>query len=116
MEQVEAFRLFVAGGVSALNPSADAALLIAMGKCFSHLAYAQLVAENCLAAKVAPSMISLVFHGLIEDLSAEALKLSALFPPASAERAQLKQVVQVPEMSAADLGSVFEFIMARYGT
>jgi hypothetical protein len=116
MKQVQALRLFAEGGVSALNPSADAGLSIAMGKCFSATAYAQLVAENCLAANVAPPTVSVIFHGLIEDLSAEALKLSALFSPGSAQRALLRRVVRVPATTAADLGSVSEFITARYGT
>jgi acyl-CoA dehydrogenase len=116
MTQVEAFHLFAARGVSALKPTADAGLLIAIGKCFSTIAYAQLVAENGLAVKVAPEMISVMFHGLIEDLSTESLKLSVMFPAGSAERTQLKDLVRVPETGAADLESVSAFIAARYGT
>jgi acyl-CoA dehydrogenase len=115
-KQVQAFHRFAAGGVSALNPSVDAGLFIGMGKCFSTIAYAQLVAENCLAAEVARSTVSVIFHGLIEDLSAEALKLSAMFLPGSAYRALLKRVVRVPQTIVTDLKSVSEFIAARYGT
>ena len=116
MAQVEAFHLFAIGGISALNPATDAGLLIVIGKCFSTIAYAQLIAESCLALKVASGTLSVMFHGLIEDLSTESLKLSAMFPANSAERAQLQDIVQVPETSAADLESVSEFIAARYGT
>jgi acyl-CoA dehydrogenase len=115
-KQVKAFRRFAGDGVSALNPTADAGLLIAMGKCVSTIAYAQLVAENCWAVKVAPAMVAVIFHALIEDLSAEALHLSALLPPGSAQRALLKGVVRVPKTGAADLESVSELIAARYGT
>jgi hypothetical protein len=114
VKQVIGFRRLAETGLAALNPTADAALLIAMGKCFSAIAYAQLVAESCLAVKVAPSTVSVIFHGLIEDLSAEALKLSAMFPFGSAQRGLLKRLIRVPRTSAADLGSVFEFIAARY--
>jgi len=113
-KQVKAFCLFARGSISALNPTTDRGLLIALGKCFTVIAYAQLVAENCLAAQVAPAMVAVVFHGLIEDLSAESLKLSAMFPPASAPRGQLKRVVRVPRTSAADLESVSELIAASY--
>jgi acyl-CoA dehydrogenase len=116
MKQVKAFRLFAEGGASAPNPTADAGLVIATGKCLSVIAYAQLVAENCRAVKMAPSTVSVIFHGLIEDLGTEALKLSAMFPPGSEQRALLKRVVRVPETSAADLGSVAELIGERYGT
>jgi len=115
MTQVEAFQLFVAGGVSTLNPDGDAGLLIAIGKCFSIIAYAQLIAENCLAVKVAPATVSVMFHALLEDLGTEALKLSAMFPVGSAERARLWDLVRVPETAAADLDFVSEFIAARYG-
>jgi acyl-CoA dehydrogenase len=116
LKQVKAFRRFAAGGVSALNPTADAGLLIALGKCISAIAYAQLVAENCLAVQAAPSTVSVLFQGLIEDLSADALKLSAMFPSGSAPRALLKKAIRVPRTSAADLESLFELIAARSGT
>jgi hypothetical protein len=114
--QAEAFRPFAGSGVADLRPGEDGGLLIGLGKCFSAIAYAQLVAEGCLAAGVAPPVVSVVFHALVEDLSAEALKLAAMFPPGSARRDMLKRVVRVPETSAADLGSVTELIAARYGT
>lgn len=116
IKQVKAFRLVAEGGVAALNPSLDAGVIISMGKCFSVVAYAQLVAENCLLADAAPSMVSVIFHGIIEDFSAEALKLSAMFQPGSAKRALLKRVVRVPKTIEADLESVYSFVAGRYGT
>jgi hypothetical protein len=74
------------------------------------------VAENCLAVKVAPPTVSVIFQGLIEDLSAESLTLAALFSPGSAQRALMRKVIRVPRTSPADLGSASEFIAARYGT
>jgi acyl-CoA dehydrogenase len=114
VKQAQAFGRFAEDGVSALKSSADAGLSIAMGKCFSVIAYAQLVAEHCLAMEIAPATVSVLFHALIEDLSAESLKLSALFPVGSPQRASLKRVVRVPRTSAADLMSVYEFIALRY--
>jgi len=75
--------------------------------------FAQLVAENCDAAKAAPSMVSMIFHGLVEDLTAESLKLSAMFDVGSPQRTQLKRVARVPRTSATDIGSVSDFIQAR---
>ena len=114
-KQVQAFHKLTAGGISAPNPGGDAATLIAMGKCLAVIAYAQLVAENCLAANVSSGMVSLIFHGLIEDLSAEALKLSAMFPPGSDQRALLRRVVRIPRTSSAEIAAVSELIKARYG-
>jgi acyl-CoA dehydrogenase len=116
MVQVKAFALFVAGGVSTWNPAADTGLLIALGKCFSAIAYAQLVAENCLEVKVAPSTVSVIFQALIEDLNGSALKLLAMFPPGSAQRSLLKRVVRIPRTAAEDLQAVSEFVASRYGS
>jgi hypothetical protein len=64
--------------------------------------------------KVSPSIVSVIFHALIEDLSEESLKLSAMFAPGARQRACLKRVVRIPRTSAADLGSVSKFIESRY--
>jgi acyl-CoA dehydrogenase len=116
VKQAEAFRSFAEGGISALSPAADTGLLIALGKCFSCIAYAQLIAENCAAAQVPPALVSVIFHGLIEDLSAESLRLAAAFPPGSDQRALLRRVTRVPKTSAVDLESVSQFIAGRYGS
>jgi acyl-CoA dehydrogenase len=115
VQQVKAFRRFAAGGVASLNPAADTGQFLALGQCISAIAYAQLVAENCRALKTGLAVVSVLFHGLIEELGAQALKLAALLPPGSASRALLKRVVRVPKTTAADLESVSEMITARYG-
>jgi acyl-CoA dehydrogenase len=113
--QVEAFRSFAADGISTLNPSGDVGLAIAIGRCFSIIAYAQLVAENCHLAGVAPPIVSMIFHGLMEDLSAESLKLSAMFPRDSVQATQLRGVVQVPQTSTTDIEAACDFLLARHG-
>jgi acyl-CoA dehydrogenase len=112
--QVEAFRAFIHGGESAPKPAADASLLIALGKCFSTIAYGQLVAENCALAGAPLATVSVIFHGLIEDLSVEALHLSAHFEPDSAERTLLHLIVRTPRTTAADFEVVFTAIAAQY--
>lgn len=114
-KQVRAFHRFTEDGISTPNPGGDTTVLIAIGKCFAVIAYAQLVAENCLAAKVASWMVSVIFHSLIEDFSAEALKLSAMFLPGSAQRALLRRVVRIPRTSNLELAAVSEFIASRCG-
>lgn len=126
VKQVEAFHIFTAG-ISAQHPARDGAptnkhadlsdtsLFIALGKCLATIAHAQLVAENCVIAKVAVTTMSVLFHGLIEDFSAEALRLSALFPSGSAERAHLKDAIRVPVTDPTDIEAVARLISARYG-
>ena len=113
-QQAMAFRRFAADSARALELAADAGVAIAMGKCLSTCAYAQLLAENCAAITLAPARISVIFHGLVEDLSAEALKLSAMFAPDSDPRVLLEQVSRIPSTSAAELEWVSAFIASRY--
>jgi acyl-CoA dehydrogenase len=114
-QQVEAFGRFAAGGISAPDVAGDPGRQIAIGRCLSVVAYGQLVAENCAAAGVAPATVSVVFHALVTDLTAESLALAALFPPGTSQRAALGELVRVPETAAADLEAVSAWIGARYG-
>lgn len=118
VKQVKAFQQFAAaeGTQGAAQPGKpDADVAIAIGKCFSTIAYAQLVAESCTAAQVEPSTISVIFHGLIEDLREESLALAATFPLASAQRAALRGTVRVPRTDASDLEATSAAIASRYG-
>ncbi len=116
VKQVKAFREFVAGGMTAANPGGDAGLVIATGKCFSTIAYGQLVAESCQAVGLAASTVGVVFHALIEDLREEALELAALYPRGSAGKGLLKRVTRLPGTGAADLETLSRFIADRHAT
>ncbi len=123
------FHQFVTDGHSSLPHSteakseggntevADTGSTIAMGKCFATIVYSQLVAESCQWAEgfPAPSTISVLFHTIIEDLSTEALKLAAMFAVDSTQRNLLKQIVQVPQTSTAEIESLSALIAQRYG-
>lgn len=118
VKQAKAFRQFAAAEVAqaAAQPGkADAATAIAVGKCFSTIAFAQLVAEGCAAARVEHSTVSVIFHGLIEDLREESLALAATFPLASPQRAALKGAARVPRTDASDVEAVSAMIASRYG-
>jgi hypothetical protein len=114
VRQVRAFRTF-AQGVTAMNLTSHTRLLIAVGKCFAVIVYAQLVAETCATVPADPETIAVIFHALIEDLSEEALRLAAMFPPGAAERAQLRPVVRVPRTDPADLESVSGLLARQFG-
>jgi len=115
VRQVRAFRELFTGASSATHElAADVGLTIAVGKCFSAVVYAQLVAENASAAQVPPAVTSVVFHGLIEDLSIEAVRLATLFPHGSAHRSMLKRVIRVPRTTRADIETVFRSLEPRF--
>lgn len=114
-KQVEAFRLFAAMGLPALPPDADRGLTYALGRCFSAIAYGQLIAETCSIAEAPLSLVSVIFHGLIEDLSADALQLAAQLTHGSAERKALNRVVRLPRTAAADFNDVFQALTSWRG-
>ena len=112
--QVKAFRRFATNGLETLNPASEAGLFIGLGKCLAIMAYGQLVAENCRAVNAPDSLISIIFYALVEDLSAEALRLSAQFPPDSEHRRLLKRLVRIPTMNSADVENLADMITQRY--
>jgi acyl-CoA dehydrogenase len=111
VRQTAAFAQFTAGGLS----EADPGRLIALGKCLSVVAYGQLIAENCVALATRAEVVSVIFHGLVGDLTAESLGLAALFPPGSSQRASLGAIVCLPETRAADLEVLSDWIAGLYG-
>ena len=113
--QVQAFRKFIQVGVTALHPVSDSGLHIRLGRCLSVIAFAQLVAESCVTLQTPNALVSVIFHGLIEDLCDEVLRLAALFPADSSERNQLKSMACVPRTDAEDFKHVCELISERYG-
>ena len=115
LEQVRGFREVVAGGVATLNPTADARLTIALGKCLATIAYAQLIAENCHLVQLPTATIGLIFQGLIEDLSLEALLLAGMFPVESPARALLQNLVRVPMTTPTEWQAVTDTLTTRYG-
>jgi acyl-CoA dehydrogenase len=114
VKQVKAFRQWIVGETKPTDLADNAALSVAVGKCFAAIVYGQLVAENCKLAEAAPTTVAMIFHELVQDLTAEALRLMAQSPPGSATRNALKKVVRVPRTAATDLESVFEFLSKRY--
>src|SRR5205085_7331500 len=107
VKQVDAFRQFIIGDTKPADLVGDAALAIMVGKCFSTIVYAQLIAENCVAAGVSEATVSLIFHGLIQDLTEEGLELMAMFAADSPTRVVLRKIVQLPSGGAAEFEPVF---------
>jgi acyl-CoA dehydrogenase len=106
VRQVTEFARLANEGMPVLNPSRDQRLLIGLGRCLSVIAYGQLVAEMCAVVGATDATISLLFHGQVEDLSAECCKLASLFPPESPRRAALREMTRIPETTDADCEAV----------
>jgi acyl-CoA dehydrogenase len=107
-------RQVAAFGQIARATDSDSRRQVALGRCFTVVAYGQLVAEGCAAAGTAPALVSVIFHALVMDLSAECLTLAANSPSGNPERQLPAEVVSVPEVSEADLMAVSEWA-AHFG-
>lgn len=106
VEQIRAFRAFVREAKPSLSATADLAVQIALGRCFSAIVYGQLIAENCVLAGIAASVVSVIFQCLIEDISVEALQLATHFEAHSSHRVNLARIVRTPHTTAADMAHI----------
>jgi acyl-CoA dehydrogenase len=110
--QVKAFREFAKAAAEAL--AGDPALLIAAGRCFTAVAYGQLVAEACALGGARPTVVSPVFHRLVEDVSAEALRLAAMFPAGHGCRRLIQRAVRIPEMTAEEVTALIDLLAEHF--
>jgi hypothetical protein len=108
--QAAAFGRFVRSARRVPNP----VVKLGIGRCFSVVAFAQLVAEDPATRDAEPALVSLVFHSLVADLAAEALRLAAALPPGDASRAVLRRAARVPATVTADYEAVAALIDCRF--
>jgi acyl-CoA dehydrogenase len=112
LRQVSAFARSVA---RAAEGGAQPERNLETGRCFSIVAFAQLVAESLASTDATPALISLIFHSLTADLSNEALRLAAALPPSHPARATLRRAVRVPATTPEDHEAVASAIARDYG-
>jgi acyl-CoA dehydrogenase len=110
VRQVEAFRAFAEHPEAVRACAADPCVLLASGRCFTVVVFAQLVAEGLAAADADDALTSAVFHTLVEDLSAESLRLAAALAPGSPLRDRLAGIVRVPETTAPELECIVSLV------
>jgi acyl-CoA dehydrogenase len=113
VRQARAFRLFMRRGVPVQDPKRDAEVVIALGKCLSVIAYAQLVAEHCVLAGVPAALVSVLFHQSIEDLTHESMRVAALPRTGALARLLLGRVAAVPRTRQGDLDFVADRLAER---
>jgi acyl-CoA dehydrogenase len=111
--QVRAFRVFMRRGAAVGDPKLDVEVVIALGKCLSIIAYAQLVAEHCVLAEVPVPIVSVLFHQSIEDLGMEVMRLSALPQTRLIARLLLGRVAATPSTEVHELQFVADRLHAQ---
>lgn len=112
VKQVETLREFASA--RGHFPGPDPAAAIALGRCFTAAVYGQLVAEACATARLSLHEVSVVFHGLVEDFTAEALQLAAMFPAGSGKRRTLRRAVRIPSATSAEIDAIFADLKPRF--
>jgi acyl-CoA dehydrogenase len=85
---------------------ADLQRSMAMGECFSTLAYGQLIAENVARLRMPEEMTTTIFSMLVGDLSALALQLAATPSVDEITRALILKMVLAPKTDASDWNRV----------
>lgn len=101
-KQVGAFRIFLAATRLKGAPPPDMHGAIELGKCVATIAYGQLIAENSTLLGVAAQRVNVIFHVLVEDLSATALDLAADASMDVVRRLLLRRLIVVPRTTQAD--------------
>jgi hypothetical protein len=72
-----------------------------LGQCTAAIVYGQLIAENAERLDVPAELVSVIFHQLVADLSADALAFASLLRMTAADRLLLRRVVTIPRTDVA---------------
>jgi hypothetical protein len=104
--QVRAFRRYLRRRGPVRDRRTESEVVIAIGKCLSITAFAQLIAEHCRLAEVTPALTSVLFHELVEDLSIETARLAALPQTSVMARLILAGASAVPRTTRAEMDAV----------
>jgi len=107
-QQVELLGPLVSREEKTEAAESDLQVVMAMGQCFSTIAYGQLVAEHASRLDLPTSIVSAMFSLLVNDLNALILQLAALSHFDAAKRQQLMEILRMPQASAEDWNAVAE--------
>ncbi len=115
--QAKAFQQCVRHDPPERTLRADAPATLALGRCLSQLAYAQLVAEAAERSALDPAMVAALFHTFVLDFCGEALALASC-PGAAADGRTtiaprlLRRMIHPPQTPDAAWQHVFEQMLS----
>jgi acyl-CoA dehydrogenase len=114
--QFDAFRSFVRSFDSIADSRLDdTELAIAIGKCVSTVAFAQLVAEHVHLLRAPSPIVSLIFSQLVEDLGMHSLGLAAAGTFSEQQREHLNQMMVQRPIDRSDVDFVIDWIEQESG-
>lgn len=106
-QQLAVFRSFAG---SFIAQSDDTETAIAIGKCVSIFAFAQLVAEHVSDQQAPDPIVALMFDLLVEDLSVQLLRLAAASGLSDLHRIALMQAVAPSSIRGSDVEFAIDWI------
>ncbi|MGH7177190.1 MAG: acyl-CoA dehydrogenase family protein [Tepidisphaeraceae bacterium] len=112
--QIRAFRGSFLTGLLDANPKSQPALTILLGRCLSTIAYGQLIAENAVLSEIPVPMITVIFHQLVQQLSAEAAELSLHEQVRLLRRGLIRWMIVQPRTPPTDMKSLADHITRRH--
>jgi hypothetical protein len=109
-DQFDAFRSFARSSSTAAARVDDTETAIAIGKCVSTFAFAQLVAEHVVLLRAPDQIVSLIFGGLVEDMAVLSLQLAATREFSESQRGDLVRLVVQRVIDRSDVNFSIEWI------
>ncbi len=113
--QVAVFRRFASAAFVARDHTPDSEVTMAIGACIATAAYGQVVAEKFAAIGTSAPLVSVAFHALVGDFTAEVLRLMAALGACGASRAGLARAVRVPRTADAEFEAAHAELVIQLG-
>ena len=107
-EQIEAFRLLLLKAGPDEGQARDIDYLLALGECFSLIAYGQLILENAPHFKVEADLIEQIFDFMVRDMSAYALNIFSKTSSSEDQKRMAMEVIRAPVSDPSRFDSIWK--------
>ena len=95
-EQIEAFRLLLIKAGPNEDQARDIDYLLALGECFSLIAYGQLILENAPHFNVEDDLIEQIFDFMVRDMSSYALNIFSKTSSTEDQKRMAMEIIRAP--------------------
>jgi len=115
-EQINAFRRLLLEAGPDESQSRDIDYLLALGECFSAIAYGQLILENAPNFEVENALLEQIFDFMVRDMSAYALNIFSKTSSSAEQKDLAMKIIRAPVSDPARFDSVWkEHVFAQKG-
>ncbi|MGB7451289.1 MAG: acyl-CoA dehydrogenase family protein [Lysobacterales bacterium] len=106
--QIGAFRSLLLKAGPNEDQASDIDYLLALGECFSLIAYGQLILENAPHFKVEPDLIEQIFDFMVRDMSAYALNIFSKTSSTEDQKSMAMEIIMAPVADQARFDSIWQ--------